>query len=138
MVSFGDCLCCYRRAVAPFPPSFSARRVLHPLTATFDMHSFSRTLFEVSTAWSLNGSAGTAITPTLPSVMLGLAGRQAGEHTAFTLLVVSTGGSAVSVMAGLSTGSLSGTSVTFQESVSRQYVDGSLKAIQEAFRQELR
>ena len=41
-------------------------------------------------------------------------------------------------MAGLSTGTLREPGVTFQEYVSREYVESALKAFQEAFRQELR
>ena len=58
--------------------------------------------------------------------------------TAILMSTVNMGGSAVSVMAGLSTGSQSGPGVTFTESVYREYVDGALKAVQEAFRHELR
>ena len=62
-----------------------------------------------------------------------------GSHvTAIPMPTVSTDGLVVSVTVGPSTGSLNGPDVTIQEYVSREYVDIALKAVQEAFREELR
>jgi len=80
---------------------------------------------------SLSGSAETAIASSLSSTVQGLAGRPV---TSIPIPTVNTDGSAVSMMAGLSTINQSGPGVSFTESVSREYIGGALKAIQEAFR----
>jgi len=92
---------------------------------------YSRTLLEGIIALSLSGSAGTAIASSLLSVMQGLAGR---PGTAYTIPAVSTSGSAVSVMAGLSTGCQSSPGVKFPGVCLNEYVDGALKVIQQAIR----
>ncbi|KAI3729155.1 hypothetical protein L6452_17806 [Arctium lappa] len=117
-----------REQLPPFSPSLIARS-LEP----FVIHAIPRTQIPFSAiAGSLSGPAGTSIVNPPSGSLRGLGG---SPTTAIITPTVNVGGSTSTVVA--TTGSLSDPGVTPTEFVSREYMDGALKAVQSMMREEL-
>ncbi|KAI3696663.1 hypothetical protein L6452_29123 [Arctium lappa] len=117
-----------REQLPPFSPSLHARS-LDPLV----LHAIPRTQIPFSAiAGSLSGPAGTSIVNPPSGRLRGLDG---SPTTAIITPTVNVGGSTSTVVA--TTGSLSDPGVTHTEFVSREYMDGALKAVQSMMTAEL-
>ncbi|KAI3748231.1 hypothetical protein L6452_11184 [Arctium lappa] len=117
-----------REQLPPFSTSLHARS-LEP----FVIHAIPRTQIPFSAiAGSLSGPVGTPIVTPPSGSLRGLGG---SPTTAIITPTVNVGGSTSTVVA--TTGSLSDPGVTPTEFVSREYMDGALKAVQSMMREEM-
>ncbi|KAI3735651.1 hypothetical protein L6452_15159 [Arctium lappa] len=117
-----------REQLPPFSPSLHARS-LDP----FVIHAIPRSHIPfLAIAGSLSGPAGTSIVNPPSGRLRGLDG---SPTTAIITPTVNIGGSTSTVVA--TTGSLSDPGVTQTEFVSREYMDGALKAVQSMMTEEL-